>query len=111
MRGVQMDRSVGESQSVAASVLLVTIAGVGTVIEAPWLVNGGHGASLRHHTCTCPPTLTDTACPCCHSPARPLRLSTSLLFRDQNTRPIGKISAKTGRQTADPKFWTITDVA
>jgi hypothetical protein len=21
------------------------------VIEAPWLVNGGHGASLRHHTC------------------------------------------------------------
>eukprot|EP01047_Picozoa_sp_COSAG01_P045620 COSAG01_NODE_4218_length_5229_cov_16.645419_7_plen_207_part_00 len=23
------------------------------VIEAPWLVNGGHGASLRHHTCGC----------------------------------------------------------
>eukprot|EP01047_Picozoa_sp_COSAG01_P035937 COSAG01_NODE_2783_length_7084_cov_242.792269_8_plen_115_part_00 len=22
------------------------------VIEAPWLVNGGHGASLRHHTCS-----------------------------------------------------------
>jgi hypothetical protein len=21
----------------------------GYVIEAPWLVNGGHGASLRHH--------------------------------------------------------------
>jgi hypothetical protein len=20
------------------------------IIEAPWLVNGGHGASLRHHT-------------------------------------------------------------
>ena len=21
------------------------------IIEAPWLVNGGHGASFRHHTC------------------------------------------------------------
>jgi hypothetical protein len=21
----------------------------GCIIEAPWLVNGGHGASLRHH--------------------------------------------------------------
>jgi hypothetical protein len=21
------------------------------IIEAPWLVNGGHGASFRHHNC------------------------------------------------------------
>jgi hypothetical protein len=24
------------------------------IIEAPWLVNGGHGASLSHHIAACP---------------------------------------------------------
>jgi hypothetical protein len=31
------------------------------LIEAPWLVNGGHGASLRHHNGT-PPGLANSWC-------------------------------------------------
>jgi hypothetical protein len=43
----QLCRHLRESQSRAR----VQIVGSrrGHVIEAPWLVNGGHGASLRHH--------------------------------------------------------------
>ena len=52
----EMSESVGESQSCLRLLSAPSLEGAHldaisqrVVIEARWLVNGGHGASLRHH--------------------------------------------------------------
>eukprot|EP01047_Picozoa_sp_COSAG01_P001072 COSAG01_NODE_23_length_37704_cov_30.005877_12_plen_128_part_00 len=51
-----LGRIAGKSQSPSMDLLMKPCAracsgaaGVSSGIEAPWLVNGGHGASFRHH--------------------------------------------------------------
>eukprot|EP01047_Picozoa_sp_COSAG01_P030254 COSAG01_NODE_2105_length_8423_cov_6.483409_7_plen_105_part_00 len=50
---METDRIVGEPQPLrrfrSSSTQAAAAAAHCNIIEAPWLVNGGHGASLRHH--------------------------------------------------------------
>jgi hypothetical protein len=89
------------------------------IIEAPWLVNGGHGASLRHHISWLPRsrrqwTGMHAACgwlSSCHPSRHVVPLGVCMMAQpgDSNalapapTAPVAAGEGRSGRETGQPR--------